>query len=103
MTVSELGYRNAIQEELAKVPFEYLPVLLKMMRAFREGVTLKGAEESFRTGWQEALADETLPFSELWDDIDDLLPQNENSYYFSHHLRQKRTRRYCTRAQSCNS
>lgn len=71
MTVSELGYRNAIQEELSQIPFEYLPVLLKMMRAFREGVTLKSAEESLRTGWQEALADETQPLSELWDDLDD--------------------------------
>jgi hypothetical protein len=41
-----------------------------MMRALREGITLKPAEESFRQGWQEALRGETRPVSELWEDID---------------------------------
>jgi hypothetical protein len=27
-------------------------------------------DESFRQGWQEAMHDETLPVSELWEDID---------------------------------
>ncbi|CAN2041381.1 hypothetical protein GMMP15_410016 [Candidatus Magnetomoraceae bacterium gMMP-15] len=33
------------------------------------GRSLKNAEESFRQGWKEALAGETMPVSELWDDI----------------------------------
>ncbi|MDM8531905.1 UPF0175 family protein [Anaerolineales bacterium HSG25] len=28
------------------------------------------AEESFRQGWQETMADDTRPISELWDGID---------------------------------
>jgi hypothetical protein len=37
---------------------------------FRESITLKSAEESFRQGWQEAMTGNTLPVSELWDGID---------------------------------
>lgn len=37
---------------------------------FRESVTLKPAEASFRQGWKEALAGETRPVSELWEGID---------------------------------
>lgn len=57
-----------VVEELEQVPAEYLPSLLKMVRAFREGVTLASAEETFRQGWQEALAGQKHPISELWDE-----------------------------------
>ena len=59
-----------VLEEVEKIPAEYLPFLLEMMRAFRESITLKPAEESLRQGWQEALRGETRPVSELWEDID---------------------------------
>ena len=36
---------------------------------FREDVTLKPAEASFRQGWKEALAGETRLVSELWGGI----------------------------------
>jgi hypothetical protein len=62
--------QRAVLEEVEKIPAEYLPFLLEMMRAFRESITLKPATESFRQGWQEALCGETRPVSELWDDID---------------------------------
>ena len=62
--------RRAVLEEVEQIPTEYLPFLLEMMRAFRESITLKPAEESLRQGWQEALRGETRPVSELWDDID---------------------------------
>lgn len=35
-----------------------------------ESVALDTAEEGFRQGWQEALAGETNPISELWRDGD---------------------------------
>jgi hypothetical protein len=35
------------------------PLLLQIVRVFRESVTLKPAAESFRPGWQEAARDET--------------------------------------------
>jgi hypothetical protein len=62
--------RLTVLEEVEKIPPEYLPFLLDIMRAFRESITLKPAQESFRQGWQEAMRGETQPVSELWKDID---------------------------------
>lgn len=62
--------RYQVVDEIERVPVEYLPGLLQMIRAFRESVTLKSAEASFEQGWREAIADDTHPASELWNDID---------------------------------
>ena len=70
MAITNSPYRDEILEELEKVPAEFVPALLKLMRVFREGVTLPPAEESFRHGWAEAVSGQTRPISELWDDID---------------------------------
>jgi hypothetical protein len=70
MIQPEVTYRKRVLEEVEKIPIEYLPFLLNMMRAFRESVTLRTAEESFRQGWKEALQGETRPVAELWDDSD---------------------------------
>jgi hypothetical protein len=69
MAQSHVTYRTVL-EEVEKIPLEYLPFLLEIMRAFKESITLKPAAESFRQGWQEALHGETRPVSELWEDID---------------------------------
>jgi len=63
-------YKSQLVRELKSVPEEYLPDLLMIVRLFRESVSLKNAEESFRQGWKEALEGETYPISELWDGID---------------------------------
>jgi len=68
--IMESTQRHQVVEEIDRVPLEYLPGLLRMVRAFRESVTLKTAEASFRQGWQEALDGDTRPVSELWDDLD---------------------------------
>ena len=68
MATKNLSYHSQVLDELEKVPAEYLPSLLKMVQAFREGVTLTSAEETFRQGWQEAISGETRPISELWDE-----------------------------------
>ena len=60
---------QAIQE-IQQTPQEYLPSLLQIIRLFRESVTLKSAEASFRQGWKEAMDGQTIPVSELWDGID---------------------------------
>ncbi|MGC1306293.1 MAG: hypothetical protein WA885_03630 [Phormidesmis sp.] len=60
---------QAIQE-VQQTPQEYLPSLLQIIRLFRESVTLKPAEESFRQGWQEAMTGNTIPVAQLWDGID---------------------------------
>ncbi|MEO1792118.1 MAG: hypothetical protein AAFR25_07835 [Cyanobacteria bacterium J06629_19] len=57
-------------QEVQQMPQEYLPSLLQIIRIFRESVTLKSAEESFRQGWEEAMTGNTIPVSELWDGID---------------------------------
>ena len=59
-----------VVEEIDRIPIEYFPWLLQVVRAFRESVTLKTAEASFRQGWQEALDGDTCPVSELWNDLD---------------------------------
>jgi len=48
---------------------EHLPYLVKIIRIFREDLTLRPAEDSFRQGWREALRGETKPVSELWKGI----------------------------------
>lgn len=70
MATANSLYRNQLLAEIDKVPGEYLPALIKMTQAFREGVTLPSAEDSFRQGWREALTGQKQPVSELWEDID---------------------------------
>jgi len=63
-------YEEQIMHEIQEMPQEHLPNLLQIVRLFRESVTLKSAEASFRQGWQEAMSGQTSPISELWDGID---------------------------------
>jgi len=63
-------YAERISREIELTPKEYLPMLLEMIRLFRQTITLQSAEDSFRQGWQEALQGETLPISDLWVGID---------------------------------
>jgi hypothetical protein len=60
-------YRTQLQEELSMIPEEYMPFLIKIIKAFREGVALISAEDTFRKGWQEAQSGQTYPVSNLWD------------------------------------
>ena len=70
MTTTTTLYRDQVLVELEALPDEYLPFILQLMRTFRESVTLKPAQASFRQGWHEARRGETLPVTTLWDDID---------------------------------
>ena len=49
---------------------EYLPILLRIVKSYRESMTLNTAEESFRQAWKEILSGEIYPVSRLWDGID---------------------------------
>jgi len=62
-------YEKQLMQEIKGMPDEYLPNLLHIVRLFRESVTLKSAADSFQKGWQETMADQTKPVSELWDGI----------------------------------
>lgn len=70
MTTHISNCHEQLLEEIDKTPVEHLPNLLQMIRIFRESITLKSAEESFKQGWSEAIKGETRPVSELWDGID---------------------------------
>lgn len=63
-------YTDLLMREIKSTPEEYLPNLLNMIRLFRESLTLKPAENSFRQGWQETMTGETMPIDELWTGID---------------------------------
>ena len=56
--------------ELEGLPEEYYPLLLQMIRTYRESVLLKPAADSFRRGWEEARGGETLPVDRLWEGMD---------------------------------
>jgi len=64
------AYQEQFANEIKQIPEEYLPNLVQIVRIFRQSVSLRPAEDSFRQGWKEALAGETRPVSELWDGID---------------------------------
>ena len=70
MTVQTLVGEEQLVREIREMPREYWPNLLEIIRLFRESVTLKPAEASFRQGWQEARRGQTRPVSELWEGID---------------------------------
>ncbi len=61
-------YEEQLIQEIREMHEEYLPNLIQIVRLFRESVALKPAEVSFRQGWREALADETMQISDLWVD-----------------------------------
>lgn len=63
-------YIEQLQLEIEATPPEYLPALVNIVRIYRESVTLRNAEDSFRQGWEEMLRGETFPIEELWDGID---------------------------------
>ena len=63
-------YTDLLMQEIKATPDEYLPSLLHIIRIFRESITLKSADESFKQGWQEAMTGETMPIDELWTGID---------------------------------
>lgn len=62
--------RQQLLAELEDFPEEYFPLLLQLIRNYRESVLLQPAAESFRRGWQEARSGETLPVEHLWEGID---------------------------------
>jgi hypothetical protein len=69
MNSYQTTYTDQLIQEIEQVPDEYLPNLLNLIRLFRETITLKPAETSFRQGWMETMAGETMPIEELWIDI----------------------------------
>ena len=63
-------FDQQLQDEIRQVPEEYLPALLNIVHAFREGVSLKSAEDTFREGFKDAISGDTQPIDTLWEGID---------------------------------
>jgi len=63
-------YTKQLAVEIQHTPKEYLPMLLRIVRSYRESVTLPAAKESLRRGWKETRVGETQPLSSLWNGID---------------------------------
>ena len=70
MITTSQHYLQQLTQEIQQTPPEYWPMLLTIVKSYRESVTLPTAADSFRQGWQEALAGETYPLDTLWDGID---------------------------------
>ena len=69
MSIELSTYEDQLMKEIKETPEEYLPILLQLVRLFRESVALKPAGDSFRQGWEETRTGKTRPVSELWKDI----------------------------------
>ena len=65
------AFVDKLQDEVRDVPDEYMPALIGIVHAFRQGVVQKSLEESFKLSWMQAQAGETHPIETLWDGIDD--------------------------------
>lgn len=70
MSAAQEMIRAQVENEINRIPPEYLENVLRLLRVFRESVALPSAEDSFRQGWKEALAGDTQPIEELWVGID---------------------------------
>ena len=70
MTPQTLTFEEQIAREVRETPKEYWPNLLQLIRLFRNSVMLTPADASFRQRWQEAMAGQSQPISELLEGID---------------------------------
>jgi hypothetical protein len=70
MSVLISARQQELIHELEGIPDEYYPLLLQMIRTYRESVLLKPASESFRQGWEEVRGGETSTIDRLWEGID---------------------------------
>jgi len=70
MMTTTQHYTQQLATEIQQTPVEYLPILLRIVKSYRESVTLNTAEESFRQAWKETLSGDTYPINRLWDGIE---------------------------------
>jgi hypothetical protein len=70
MSVLRSDKQQELLAELESFPEEYYPFLLQMIRNYRESVLLQPAADSFRRGWAEAQASDTLQLDRLWEGLD---------------------------------
>jgi hypothetical protein len=70
MNASLSEHQQQLVNELEGLPEEYFPLLLQLIRTYRDSVLLGPATDSFRRGWQEAKSGKVLPLERLWEGLD---------------------------------
>jgi len=70
MTALQQRIRTEVDDEIDRIPPEYMENLLRLLRVFRESVVLPSAADSLRQGWRETMQGDTHPIEELWVGID---------------------------------
>lgn len=70
MMTNQTNVTKDLFYEIEQTPEEFRPLLLRIVRSFREGVTLPSAEDSFREGWQDVVAGKTHPIDTLWERVE---------------------------------
>jgi hypothetical protein len=70
MVIKQMTVTAALADEIRQTPEEYRPLLLRIVRSFREGVTLPSAVEGFSEGWQDVVDGKTHPVDDLWRRLD---------------------------------
>jgi len=70
MSIQSRDVTEELVNEIKQTPEEYRPLLLRIVRSFREGVMPPSAEVSLREGWQDVVAGNTHPIETLWEPVD---------------------------------
>lgn len=63
-------YLAELEKEIHQVPVEFLPLLLSIVKSYRQSLQLMPAEDSFKQGWEDAKQGDVSPLADLWKDID---------------------------------
>lgn len=76
-----ISYAEKIEQEIKQMPVEYLPAVFTILHTFRESVSVKNTEDSFRQGFKEALSGQVHSVETLWDDLEnESLSDNDNQF-----------------------
>ena len=67
MAQAHTTYTEQLSAEIRQVPDEYMPALLTIVHAFREGVVQKTFEQELQEGLRDAKSGKTFPIETLWD------------------------------------
>ncbi|HAS50879.1 MAG TPA: hypothetical protein DCS21_03730 [Gammaproteobacteria bacterium] len=70
MSAKLINVTELLVDEIQQTPEEYRPLLLGIVRSFREGVTRLSAEDSFRQGWGDVVNNHVRPVDDLWQRLD---------------------------------
>jgi hypothetical protein len=70
MTAPAFNETQALHQEIDRTPKEYHGTLLKMIQAFREGVSPNPAEVRFALAWKQAMEGDVVLLDSIWNELD---------------------------------